>query len=221
MGHHYVPRQHLRRFAVKDEDNCVWMYDEQTRKFCKAGIASVAQENGYYDPEIEKALADVVEGPGKIAIDKLLNREKIDYAERSKLSLYFMIMLTRAPRQRKKSLEHVPESMAEIIVETKAEIQQWIADEPGNPMSHQRLQELEHVRAKFSAEIPQNIIDQIRRPFWSERTVECIHNMFWHILPAHQERTSSPATRPHTSSIATALELSNPNTRSRSRRTSR
>jgi hypothetical protein len=35
-------------------------------------------------------------------------------------------------------------------------------------------------------DIPQNIIDQIRRPFWSERAVECIHNMYWHIVPAPQ-----------------------------------
>jgi hypothetical protein len=186
MGHHYVPRQHLRRFAAKDKDNCVWMYDKQTRKFCEAGIARVAQENGYYDPETESALADVVEGSGKIANDKLLNRETIDNVERSKLSLYFMIMLTRGPRQRKKSLAHAPEAMAEINTETEAEIRQWIADEPGNAMAHHRLQELEHVRAKFSEKIPQNVIDQIRRPFWSERTVECIHNMFWHVLPASQ-----------------------------------
>ncbi len=162
MGHHYVPRQHLRRFARKDEEACVWMYDKETRKFCAAGIASVAQENGYYDAEVEKALADVVEGPGKRLIDKLLKREKIDNAERTKLSMYFMIMLTRGPRQRKKSLERYPKAMAEIISETEADIRQWIADEPDNRMAHQRLQELEQLRAKFSAEIPQNIIDQIR-----------------------------------------------------------
>ncbi|HWB11073.1 MAG TPA: DUF4238 domain-containing protein [Pirellulales bacterium] len=184
MGHHYVPRQHLRRFAVSGANNCVWMYDKQTRRFCQAGIASVAQESEYYDPEIEKALADVVEGPGKIAIDKLLNREKIDNAERSSLSLYFMIMVTRGPRQRRKSLEHSPEILAQIISDTEVEIRQWIADEPGNPMAHRRLQELEEVRAKFSAELPQGVIDQVRRPFWSERTVGCIHNMFWHIVPA-------------------------------------
>lgn len=184
MGHHYVPRQHLRRFANKNEANGVWMYDKQTRRFCEAGIASVAQENGYYDLEIEKALADVVEGPGKIAIDKLLNRENIENADRSNLSLYFMIMLTRGPRQRKKSLGHAPEALTEIIAETEAEIRRWIANEPGNPLAQRRLEELEQVRAKFSAELPQSVLDQIRRPFWSERTVECIHNMFWHVVPA-------------------------------------
>ena len=37
MGDHYVPRHHLRRFAIDNKDNCVWMYEKQTRKFCEAG----------------------------------------------------------------------------------------------------------------------------------------------------------------------------------------
>jgi hypothetical protein len=97
-----------------------------------------------------------------------------------------MMMLTRGPRHRKKSLERVPKAMAETNAEIEAEIRQWIADEPNDPMAHQRLKEFELARTKFSAEIPQSIADQIRRPFWSERTVECIHNMFWHLLPAPQ-----------------------------------
>jgi len=160
------------------------MYDKQTRIFCEAGIANVAQEREYYDADIEKVLADVVEGPGKLAIEKLLSKEKIDNTERTRLSLYFMIMLTRGPRQRRKSLECVPDALTETIAETEAEIRQWIADEPDNPKAQSRLQELEHVRAKFLTEIPENVYDQIRRPFWSESTVECIHNMFWHVLTA-------------------------------------
>ncbi len=36
----------------------------------------------------------------------------------------------------------------------------------------------------FPARLTQKELQgQIRRPFWSERTVECIHNMFWHVLP--------------------------------------
>lgn len=184
MGHHYVPRHHLRRFAIPGENNCVWLYDRQTRAFCKAGIASVAQEKEFYDPEIEAALASVVEGPGKIAIDKLLNREPIDNAERTTVSLYFMTMMTRGPRQRKKAFDQVPEVLSKVIAETEGEIQKWIAEEPENQKAHQRLQELYDVREKFACEIPQNVIDQIRRPFWSGRTVECIHNMVWHVLPA-------------------------------------
>lgn len=184
MGHHYVPRQHLRRFASKDNESCVWMYDKHTRSFCEAGIKSVAQEKDYYHIEIEIALADVVESPGKILIDKLLRREEINNSDRSQLSLYFMIMLTRGPRHRKQSLAHVPRIMDETIAETEASIQQWIAEEPTNGKAHERLQELEDARLKFANEIPQNIIDQIRRPFWSEATVECIHNMLWHIIPS-------------------------------------
>lgn len=186
MGHHYVPRQHLRRFAIEGEEKCVWMYDKQTRKFCQAGIASVAQEPDYYEPEIERSLAEVVEGPGKIAIDKLINCETVDNAIRSQLSLFFMIMLTRGPRQRRKSFAFAPEALANVLEETELDIKQWIKEEPKNTLARKRLEELKQAREKFSSEIPQNIVEQIRRPFWSERSVECIHNMFWHIFPAPQ-----------------------------------
>ena len=44
---------------------------------------------------------------------------------------------------------------------------------------------MEHAREEFLDEIPQNVIDIIRRPHFSESTVECIFNMCWHILPVH------------------------------------
>ncbi|WP_417393185.1 DUF4238 domain-containing protein [Gimesia sp.] len=184
MGHHYVPREHLRRFAIQNKSKFVWMYDKHTRKYREAAIRTVAQENGYYDLETESALAEVVEGPGKKVIDKLLKRDAIDNAERTSLSLYFMIMLSRGPRQRKKSFELVPGIREKVIKETEDLIRQWITDEPGNRMAHHRLQELELARKKFSDEIPQNVMDIIRRPHWSEQTVECIYNMCWHIMPA-------------------------------------
>lgn len=184
MGHHYVPREHLRRFSIEGKDKFVWMYDKQSREYREASVRTVAQEKEYYDPEIEVELAKVVEGPGKIAIDKLLNREKIDNAERTTLSLYFMIMLSRGPRQRKKSIELVPGIREKVIQETEDLIRRWIADEPGNRMAHHRLQELTLAREKFNDEIPQNVMDIIRRPHWSEQTVECIYNMCWHIMPA-------------------------------------
>ena len=185
MGHHYVPRHHLRRFSTSGKKNCVWMYDKQTRVFSEVGINGVAQEKAYYDPEIEEALAGEIEAPGKLIIDKLLNREVIDDGERTKLSLYFMIMLSRGPRQRRKSTELVPGIRDQVIKETELAIKEWITDEHENSMAYSRLQELEHAREEFLDEIPQNVIDIIRRPHFSESTVECIFNMCWHILPVH------------------------------------
>jgi hypothetical protein len=184
MGHHYVPRQHLRRFKIEGQKDLIWMYDKQTRKFCQAGIASVAQEPGFYDLDVEQALAAEVEGPGKIAIDKLLERQTIDHSSRLQLSFYFLTMLTRGPRRRKKSLEEFPETREDVLKEAEDYIRDWIQREPDNPLAYTRLKELEAARVKFTAEIPQNIIDQIRTPFWSENMLHAIYNMYWHIIPA-------------------------------------
>ena len=150
MGHHYVPRQHLRRFARKDEEACVWMYDKETRKFCAAAKCERRARKWVLRRRSRKSTGRRRRRSGHRLIDKLLKREKIDNAERTKLSMYFMIMLTRGPRQRKKSLERYPKAMAEIISETEADIRQWIADEPDNRMAHQRLQELEQLRPVLS-----------------------------------------------------------------------
>ena len=37
---------------------------------------------------------------------------------------------------------------------------------------------------QFLKQMPQQVLDQVRTPFWTERTVELIHNMAWHVVPA-------------------------------------
>jgi hypothetical protein len=185
MGKHYVPQAHLRRFAINDRPDFVWMYDKKTRKFSQAVISKVAQEPDFYSPDVERALAKTVELPGNQCIDRLLRREKLDNAERTQLSLYMMIMATRGPRQRRKSVELIPEVLDGLVAETREWLESQIR-QGGSDVEWvvSRLGELEAVHQKFAQETPPQIIDQIRTPFWSERTVEAIHNMAWHIIPA-------------------------------------
>ena len=161
------------------------MYDKKTRNFVQASVSKVAQEPDFYAQDVESALAEVVERPGNICIGKLLRRERLDNAERTQLSFYMLTMATRGPRQRKKSLSLVPEVLENIIGDTRQEIEAWIRERPEDAeQARTRLKELDSVKEKFSKEIPQQIRDQICTPFWSERTLECLHNMAWHILPA-------------------------------------
>lgn len=184
MGKHYVPQQHLRRFQIPDKPEFVWLYDKKTGRFPEASIKKVAQESDFYSPDVESALAQVVELPGNVAIDKLLRREKITNGERSQLSLYLMTMLTRGPRQRTKSLEHAPDSLRNVASDLRNRIEASVKDGADPDIAQARLAELQEVEERFSKQIPQQVLDLIRTPFWSERTVECIHNMCWHILPA-------------------------------------
>ena len=130
-------------------------------------------------------MTNVVEGPGNTCIEKLVRREKLDNAERTTLSFYMLIMATRGPRQRKKSRNLVPAVLKNVVGDTRKEIEEWIQENPEDAeVARAQLKELDAVQERYSKEIPQQILDQICTPFWSEKTLECIHNMAWHILPA-------------------------------------
>jgi hypothetical protein len=185
MGKHYVPQRHLRRFEIDYRPGFVWMYDKKTGKWSEAAVSKVAQQADYFSPEVEKALAQVVEHPGNVCIDKLISRIKLDNTERSQLALYMMIMATRGPGPRKKLSATAANTVKEVLDETRTQIEEWIAEEGDDcDLAKARLKELEELESKYSSELPTNLLAQIREPFWSKNTVECILNMGWHILPA-------------------------------------
>jgi len=181
MGYHYVPQAHLRRFQCPERPGFVWMYDKVRNAFSRVSIKRAAQSREYYDREVEEGLAQVIERPANAAIEKTLRREPLNNRERSHVSLYLLTMATRGPRQRRKISEGIaPKALDSTFKELQADIQ----ESRGDPRAHARMKELEDAREKFSRTPPQNIVDLIRTPFWSERTAECVHNMVWRIVPA-------------------------------------
>lgn len=185
MGKHYVPRRHLSRFEIPDEPGFVWMFDKKTGQFTKPAISRAAQEADFYDPDVETALAEVVELPSNNIIDKLLRREALDNAERSRLALYMLHMATRGPRQRKKSLEHVPDALASVISDARQQLNMLSQQDGVNvDLVRARLEELNAIEAKWAGTIPEFALELVRTPFWSEATAECVLNMHWHVVPA-------------------------------------
>jgi hypothetical protein len=185
MGHHFVPQAHLRRFECSDGPGMVWMYDKQGRIFSRVPIKCSAQSPEYYHPEVEAGLAEDIEGPANSAIEKIRRQDLLNNTERTCVSMYLLTMATRGPRQRRKSFEEIaPKAFESTFREMEVGIQAWIRHSGGNPEAHAQMRELERVRDKFSKAPPQHIVDLIRTPFWSERTVECVHNMIWRIAPA-------------------------------------
>jgi hypothetical protein len=185
MGHHFVPQAHLRRFECPERPGFVWMYDRVQRTFSQVSIKSAAQSREYYDPEIEAGLAETIESPANAAIEKIRRGEPLENVERSHVSLYLLTMATRGPRQRRKTLEEIaPKALESTIGEFEADIEAWLAESPYDLRAFAQLRELEAVREKFAKTPPQNIVDIVRTPFWSEQTVLCVHNMVWRIVPA-------------------------------------
>lgn len=185
MGHHFVPQAHLRRFECPERPGFVWMYDRVQRIFSQLPIKIAAQSREYYAPEVESGLAETIEGPANVAVEKLRQQEPLNNSERTSISLYLLTMATRGPRRRRKALEEIaPKALDSTIKELETEIKAWIEESGGDPRAHAHLKELEQCREKFSKTPPQNIVDMVRTPFWSERTLLCVHNMIWRIVPA-------------------------------------
>lgn len=94
---HYIPRLLLRKFA---EDGKVNSYDFVKGVFCTKKLKNTFAENDLFDPELEKAFADKLEGPiGDMLNNKLLAGDKIVLDRRENLLLrkFFMINALRAP----------------------------------------------------------------------------------------------------------------------------
>jgi len=161
------------------------MYDKHRRAYSQVSIKAAAQSREYYDQDVEEGLAQDIEGPGNAALDKVRREEALNNTERTQLSIYLLTMATRGPRQRRKALEEVaPKALESTIKEIEAQIQKAIDESGGHPRTIARMQELHAVREKVTNTLPQNIVDLIRIPYWSEQTVLCVHNMVWRIVPA-------------------------------------
>lgn len=79
----------------------------------------------------------------------------------------------------------MPGVLENVVESTRERIEKWGRASEGNAAKAAALLvELEEVRGRFAKSPPQQIIDQIRIPFWSDRTVEGVESLAWHILPA-------------------------------------
>lgn len=108
MGHYYVPQRYLRNFSIPGRPGEVWMFDKKTGMSRQAAIKAVAQQAGFYPPEVEEQLDRRVEQPGHAVIDKLLREQRISDEDRVDLSIYNNNDAETRPASAQKSLRSDP-----------------------------------------------------------------------------------------------------------------
>src|SRR6266480_2246794 len=81
MGQHYVPQQHLRGFASVENPGLLWMFDKKSSDFKLVPIKVAAQQADFYEPDTERALSQLVEGPAQPALRKLRQQQPISDEE--------------------------------------------------------------------------------------------------------------------------------------------
>ena len=127
MGHHFVPQRYLRNFEDPKKPGYVWVHDKSGGQPRRARIAKVAQSSGFYAPETENVLAQIVEQPGNRVIQKLISNATITVEERLQLALYMGVMLKRVPTHRRRSAEIVPGALKVRWTKFANSLEKWLA----------------------------------------------------------------------------------------------
>jgi hypothetical protein len=120
MGHHFVPQRYLRNFEDPDHPGYIWVHDRHGGAGQPANIAKVAQSRDFYSRSTETILAETVERPANLVIQKLTTRQPVTTSERVQLAYYVAVMMKRIPALRRRSSEMLPEVLADLVTEVRS-----------------------------------------------------------------------------------------------------
>jgi len=182
MGKHFIPQRYLRRFAVIDDPDHIWMYDKKAKLFIKAAIKKVAQQARFYDEDTEKQLNEQVERPGNRVFSKFISDQPIDAKDRIDAAVYMATMYARVPKRRTEITKMVPSAAEKVLSELASAMNDWIKTNPDPQLVERRLKEMEEVSRKVRADpIKGAVVDLIRSPWASQRIIRTIASMCWRI----------------------------------------
>ncbi|HEX6369176.1 MAG TPA: DUF4238 domain-containing protein [Longimicrobium sp.] len=183
MGKHYVPQKYLKGFAVPEDENLIWMYDKETRKWSRPAIKRVAQERDYFSEDVEKRLTTEIENPGNAVLDQLRAGGRFSPADRGLLENYITVMMMRVPRRRRKSFESFPSVRDSTIDSVRQEIAASV-DKADPEVISNLLHEVDRLAELYATEIPESVIDEIHSPWPSEGILDAVRRMTWRLVPA-------------------------------------
>lgn len=202
MGHHYVPQEYLRGFTHPSSPNAIWQFDKVTQTFTTdpASIAKIPpQQRSFYDDGTEARLNELVEIPGNQSLRKLRSGDlNLTDEERVNLSVYIATMLKGVPHHRAKGEELAPQSLASVTQELRDQIRAYSESGQISPeIAAKRLAETDAAEEKYSAEMPDNVREEIRSPWPTERMVDMVYGMHWKFACADGDQyfvtTDNPA----------------------------
>ena len=182
MGHHYIPQYYLKGFASPDGD-MIWVYEKGGSLKFPANIKKIAQKTNYYSTEVERYLANEIEGPANSVIKKIRDRKQLTQSEKEKLAIYMVVMLKRVPQSKIRMKKMAPAVAQSLQQKWDKEISKLILENPSQTdLFEKRRAEIKANLNKYSKNLPKD--------FWlelipSERTpniVKVIPKMTWLFL---------------------------------------
>ncbi len=183
MGKHYVPQEYLRGFSSTADLRMIWMFDKHASQWANPAIKKVAQERGFYPPDVETVLHEQVEKPANAALRTLRRRRPLGSAEWHDLLVYISVMLTRVPRKRRKGRESFPNVLETTMVRFRLEVESL--RRPGNAHRVDKtLDLLAELEASYEEAPPDEVRAQIDSPWPTQRIARAVETLAWRLLAA-------------------------------------
>ena len=107
MGHHYLPQYYLKGFS--NNNDFIWAYDKCSGEKFNTQIKNVANITNLYSTAFEQYMADNIEGPANIVLDKIRNKRPIDENDKKILSGYILAIWKRVPEALERFKNAAPE----------------------------------------------------------------------------------------------------------------
>lgn len=182
MGHHYVPQEYLRAFEIPSEPGVIWTYNKQDLSCKRLPIRNVAQARNFYDDDVEKELAERLEGPAHGIFLELRNLRPITPEQRTHFAIYVATMIRRVPRRRRITRQEIaPKAVKVTIDEMFEEISAWAKSATDQRLVQRRFEELERIRQQFEHELPDEVNAHIDNPWPTRKMIESVFSMTWRL----------------------------------------
>ncbi len=182
MGDHYVPRYYLKGFS-QNEGSTIYAYDKAEQRCFRTQIKSIANETGFYSPEVENYLANTIEGPANGVLKKIRERAEISPEDKQTLSAYMTCMMKRVPKGKDKLKELAPSVAKTVRQEFGSLLGAITAAQPEkNELIQKRRVETEKIIDRYANDPPKEIWLTNIPPEKTPRVFAALCSMTWRFL---------------------------------------
>ena len=182
MGDHYVPRYYLKAFLAEEEE-LLWVYDKLDRRKFKTQTKNIANENRFYSREVERYLANVIEGPANSVLRAIREKCRLKDDDKRLLAEYMAVMWKRVPQGKQLFRDTAPAVAQKLSTQYNADLDKVASSEPEKAsFIAERRSEIDEFIRNYSEDPPEDIWLDIIPPERSPRVTAAIRTMTWTFL---------------------------------------
>ena len=187
MGDHYVPQYYLKGFSA-EEDELLWVYDKLDGRKFRTPAKNIANENRFYSPEVERYLANVIEGPANSVLKTIREKNRLTDDDKRLLAEYMAVMSKRVPQGKQLFRDTAPAVAQKLSARYNADLDTVASSEPDKAaFVAKRRAEMDEIIKEYSEDPPKDIWLDIIPPERSPLAVAAIRSMTWTFLTFEEE----------------------------------